>query len=80
MTVIPQICAALWGAADMNTPEIWCAVLLFEGVGEFPECMKQPGAYLTSREALAAAIKALEMQPYAIGATAIKAKEARHGL
>ena len=59
----------------MNAPEIWHACLLFEGQGEFSDCVKQPGAYLSSREALAAAIAALKLQPYAIVATAIKARK-----
>ena len=59
----------------MTTSETWYACLLFEGEVEFPDCVKQPGAYLSSREALDAAISALKLQPYAIGATAIKAKK-----
>ena len=69
----------------MTTPEIWHACLLFEGQGEFSDCLKQPGEYLSSREALKAAIEALKRQPYAIGATAIKAMkggadDAKHSL
>lgn len=59
----------------MIVPEIWYACLLFEGEGEFSDCVKLPGAYLYRREALDAAIEALKLQPYAIGATAIKAKK-----
>lgn len=59
----------------MIAPEIWHACLLFEGEGEFSDCIKQPGSYLTSREAFAAAVTALKLQPLAVGATAIKAKK-----
>ena len=59
----------------MTTPEIWHACLLFEGQGEFSDCVRLPGGYLYRREALDAAIEALKRQPYAIGATAIKAKK-----
>ncbi|WP_313302933.1 hypothetical protein [Diaphorobacter sp.] len=59
----------------MTAPEVWHAYLLFEGSGEFSDCVKQPGEYLSSREALNAAIAALKLQPYAVGATAIKVKK-----
>ena len=59
----------------MIAPEIWHACLLFEGEGEFHDCVKLPGGYLYWREALDAAIEALKQQPCAIGATAIKAKK-----
>jgi len=59
----------------MNPPEIWHACLLFEGEGEFSDCVKLPGGYLYRKEALDAALEALKQQPYAIGATAMRAKK-----
>ena len=73
MTIKENAAEAAVQAAAL--PEIWCACLLFEGAGEFHDCVKLPGGYLHWREALDAAIAALKAQPYAIGATAIKAKK-----
>ena len=61
-----------------QTPQVWHAYLMFEGAGEFSEHVKQPGQYLCSKDAHAAAIEALKRNPKAFGATAIKAQaEAR---